>query len=313
MIPGVVASQALGSGGGLTGTVMDFVNGQYVIDSVEYALSDLFGDGAIGTVDFGAVVAGRGWLSTYDDINRPSAIGPLKAKLLLPHTAIIEWEDLEGGFFEGMFLYVDGGVDKVEVVQTSNIVFEIAGWGLESISDADYRYFGVNKLAITLGEDDDTRSCFNGGVASAPITIMVHPAYSYDEVYPFGAEVSSVGSIDGFVRRLTILEAQSASELSAHTALETPAMVGDLSAPSKTSTTVTLAFSDLAGATSYEYWIGSSGDGPLVNDFDWFALAGNKIVTGLTPNTAYEIYVRGVNDDGPGGNDFSSVSVTTDP
>lgn len=313
MIHGVTASQLLGLNQGLTGTVMDFVNGEYVVDSVEYALTDLFGDGAVGTVDFGAVVAGRGWLSTYDDLNRPSAIGPLLAKLLQQHSAIIEWEDLEDGFYEGMFLFLDGGVDKVEVIQSVGNVLEIAGWGIEAVSGSDYRYFGVNKMGITLGAlGANHRLAFNGGTASDPITAPAHPMVSYDEVYPFGAEVSSAGPIDGFVRRLTILDVLSAAELSVRTELDTPGMVTDLSVVSVTSTTATLAFTNIGGADSYEYWFGPTGNFPDATDYDWFPLAGNKVVIGLTPNTGYRFHVRGVNSHGPGGSELSATA-TTDP
>lgn len=313
MIHGVTASQLLGLNQGLTGTVMDFVNGQYVVDSVEYAISALFGTGSEGTCDFGAVVPGRGWLCTYDDINRPSAIGPLLAKLQQQHSAIIEWEDLEY-FYEGMFIFVDGVADIIGVHQGFGAVFEIAGWGIESVPETNFHYFGVNKLGITLGAIGANHRMALNGLISDPITAPAHPMNSYDEIYPFGVDINSNGAIDGFVRKLTILDVLSPAELQARTEFDVPDMVtGSLSAPAKTSTTVTLDFSGATGATSYEYWFGPEGSSPAVNDYDWFPLAENRIATGLTPNTAYDIYVRSVNSHGPGGNDFLFVTVTTDP
>lgn len=75
---------------------------------------------------------------------------------------------------------------------------------------------------------------------------------------------------------------------------------GALSAVALSDTTVQLAFTEANGATSHEYRV--SGGAPV-------ALAGDKVVTGLTTATAYDFEVRGVNAVGPG--PWSNVASAT--
>ena len=70
-----------------------------------------------------------------------------------------------------------------------------------------------------------------------------------------------------------------------------PASTGTLTATAISSTEVQLAFTDSVGATSHEYRL----DGITVA-----TLAGDKIVTGLTPGTTYDFEVRGRNSSGGG-------------
>ena len=80
-----------------------------------------------------------------------------------------------------------------------------------------------------------------------------------------------------------------------------PAQITDLTATSPTSTTILLAYTDAARATSHEY---------SLNNIDWYAVPGNKTITGLSPATSYGVRVRGVN---PAGNGTSSApfAITT--
>ncbi len=72
---------------------------------------------------------------------------------------------------------------------------------------------------------------------------------------------------------------------------ELPGDIDDLSVVSTTTTTAQLAFTAAEFATSYQYRLDGGEAAPL---------AGNKIVTGLDPDTTYEVQVRGVNSTGNG-------------
>lgn len=87
----------------------------------------------------------------------------------------------------------------------------------------------------------------------------------------------------------------------ATTLSQLPAQITDLTVTAPTSTTIILTYTDAARATSHEY---------SLNNVDWFAVPGNKTVTGLSPATTYGVRVRGVN---PAGNGASSApfSITT--
>lgn len=81
-----------------------------------------------------------------------------------------------------------------------------------------------------------------------------------------------------------------------------PGATGTLSAAALTSSTVQLTFTNATGAASHEY---------RVNGGAATALAGDKIVNGLTQLTAYTFEVRGVNSDGNGA--WSNVANATTP
>ena len=70
-----------------------------------------------------------------------------------------------------------------------------------------------------------------------------------------------------------------------------PAQITDLTGNAPTSNTIVFSYTDAARATSHQY---------TLNNIDWFAVPGDKTLTGLFPATAYAIRVRGVNAAGNG-------------
>lgn len=85
-------------------------------------------------------------------------------------------------------------------------------------------------------------------------------------------------------------------------ALGLPGAPGTLSTGSPTTVTMTLLFASAISADSYQYSINAGAS--------WIALAGNKIVTGLSPATLYNFLVRAINIEGAGPVSNSAAGTT---
>lgn len=85
--------------------------------------------------------------------------------------------------------------------------------------------------------------------------------------------------------------------------LNPPGPINDLSVLSTTTSTIALAFTDAARATSHEYQLDGGG---------WVPLDPSKVIDSLPPDTSFDVQVRGVNaeDNGPPSN---TVQTQTQP
>lgn len=73
--------------------------------------------------------------------------------------------------------------------------------------------------------------------------------------------------------------------------LNPPGPINDLSVLSTTTSTIALAFTDAARATSHEYQLDGGG---------WVPLDPSKVIDSLPPDTSFDVQVRGVNAEGNG-------------
>jgi hypothetical protein len=334
MIPGIVASMASrrggGGGGGGSGSVLDFMAGTYTIDGTSYAVGDIFADvpnantfGA-GSINFASIIPGRGWVFTVPAGGEAQAIGALRAKLMQPHTVVIEYEDMEGYVSRFLDIRPFGSSNDWAMVSAGDDWFYLYLYDNMSIGfDFDtYRNQGLNRIAWTLGSAQTCASS-NGGTPpnvidtspSAPIigSVFAQDYFTDGDMFmcPFG-HGASFGPCDVIIRKMTILAPVASSDMAGLTALATPGFITDLSVTGQTDTTVTLTFTPPSGSPAgYEYWIktGTTG-GPTVALYDWFPLVGSTI-TGLSASTSYRVAVRAVNAQGPGPGTTPLTATTT--
>jgi hypothetical protein len=323
MIPGIVASvSGITSGGVLpSGTVLDFVRGVYVVDGTAYAIGDLFEDGpdagtaGIGTYQPERVVTGRGWAvqSIYE--NEMVAKGPLKDLLYAPHSGFIEWEDGDefwnyamgyaGTNLSGVLSYLDNtGSNNQSTVWTI---------GQATSPKSFYRWLGVNRLAWSLGVADTMVSVNGSAVGTTIDTESVfsldHMTNAQKHVWPFGVDYHG-GTMNGYIRKLVVQEPIAAAGLAALATIDVPSAIADIGATNIASTSFDLTFTPPAGATGYQTWIRTSSY-PRPADDVWVDIGTNLTITGLTPSTAYRVYVRPYNDNGPGEVHWPRLNVTT--
>jgi hypothetical protein len=262
------------------------------------------------------------------DTNAPIAAGALLPKLRSPFTFVLEWEDIE--WSPGLFMRFTDADDDYEGGEwvsgdRPSLDFRMPDFEPLTVSGGSeyaeaFRFAGVNKIAATIGNDVTTIS-LNGIAAPSPVDTTGfwgpwidppggQPDRVVDRIYPFGR----LTQINGFVRRLTILPPQPANLLDELSALDTPGFITDLAVASVTATSVTLSFTAAEGATSHEYWIQADGDGfgwPDPENADWYPLDVSKVISDLTTETRYAIFVRGVNAFGPGPATADPVTPTT--
>jgi hypothetical protein len=327
MIAGIVASQASGAEALTeTGTVLDFVNGTYVVDGTSYNITDLFGSpptantGFVGDVDFDAVVPGRGWLHDFDsNQNESIVIGPLDAILREPYSIIIEWEDIDDYWTEWHVIRTSSVFANVPLDgSTADLYFFNFPYCGTPAPGSEYNYSGTNRIAWTVGNAASAISV-NGSSTTTfgPINTTTVFAETYytdgaSRIHLFGYG-DSVGAAVGYVRKVTILPARANNlDLEDLSIPNVPAMITDLGATSVTDTAMTLTFTPPAGTvTGYEVWVRTSGS-PRPADNAWAPLDPSFVITGLTASTSYRVFIRGVNANGPGGaNRTALVQATT--
>lgn len=166
-------------------------------------------------------------------------------------------------------------------------------WNLGCIA-SDCRQTGVQSGAFAAGfppSTGETATVWLDGCSSVNNAFDLE-AYKGGVLYY--ANMNTAGYVNDTATGGTILAYNSPPIL--------PGATGTLSAAALSSSTVQLTFAAGTGATSYQYRVGGG---------TALALAGDKIVTGLNPSTAYSFEVRSVNLDGASA--WSNVASTTTP
>lgn len=307
--------------------VLDFVAGTYTIDGVDYAITDLFETDPNGTTfDPGSMITAEGLVLAWDDTRAPQAKGALLTALLLPHTFVIDFEDIESQ--EGQFgTYkttddFDGDNDYTLSVETmTKFVLgsygELAPFGGASPWNA-VRWSGLNRFGYTLG-NAATNWTGNGHPISLADkdTTGFASAYTYTRLLPFGHPLDAGSTISGAVKKVKLYAPFTDRDwLVQATRLATPMNIPDDTFGIGTigSTTVEITFPGgaSADATGYEYWLYEVADTamswPTAATLDhWTALPSDHVIRGLTPLTNYDVYLRPTNAAGRGGIAYSDA------
>jgi hypothetical protein len=321
MIPGIVASAALAGGNPALGTAtLDFVNRVYTVNGVNYGIMELFEDGPdAGVSGFGTfkpelVIPGRGWAvqSIYE--NEMIAKGPLKDLLYAPHSGFIEWEDGDEFWNYAMgYATNSGGVLSYLDNTGSNNQVTVFGRGQATSSKTVYRWLGTNRISWSLGVTDtmvSVNASSAGSVLNAPDAFeLAHMTDPTAHVWPFGVAYFG-GTLNGYIRKMSIIASVPASQLASLATVNVPSAITDIGAASIGSTSLNLTFTPPAGATGYQTWIRTSSY-PRPADDVWVDIGTNMTITGLSPSTAYRVYVRPYNANGPGEVHWPRLNVTT--
>ena len=321
--------------------LLDFVNGEYTYNGATVAIGDVLMDPPTGmdwagTFEPGThIIANRGYGYFYDNLAGAEATGDLLALFQEAYTVVIEWEDLEYHFSTGGLISLSSGgsgnfTQFFSTFINLYMLDIVTGggtneWDLGAAATEvvrPYQTYGVNRVAITVGGALSNIS-MNGSelVSGSSIdTTSLFTDFPISQVFPFGVDGAIGDPINAWVRRLEVYPVLADPEdLVTLSTIATPDRVTDLAVAASGTTTITLSFSAVSGATSYEYWISDSGHDwyPTPWDDDTFtALPGDKIITGLTTATDYSIMVRAVNASGPGpmstdGSTYTHVNATT--
>ncbi|MHB2169974.1 fibronectin type III domain-containing protein [Alsobacter sp. R-9] len=322
MIPGITANVTRDTASGGTGPSygqdpgtawLDFVNGEYWVEGVQYEIGDLLQDypGVTGSFNAADVVPGRGLRAIYRDPQYgPMAKGPLLALMQAAFTYVGETEDIYDGTVT--FLQIGsstGSGTAISLYCGAYLNFLYSGVSSDSTysgitTGRRVQWLGTNRAAATVGTS--TSGCsLNGSLGTEAATIDTSDIFlaptvaAADRPSPAGSDI--LDAAPGYFRSIRIEPPVAASGLAALTTLATPGYIEDLATGAITGTTVELTFSAVSGATSYEYWIGEGNSWPDDTNDTWTTLPNDKVIAGLTPVTLYTILVRARNSYGPGG------------